>query len=98
VPAPLVCEPYECGAQHGNGCFRGCTADSDCVVEAAICNAQHRCVYPSCTNDADCLSWFHCATSTCVRRTCTHDADCPSGACVNGACYGSGGHCGGGDA
>jgi hypothetical protein len=80
---PWICAPLPCPAPATLRCARGCNVDNDCAMEAQVCDANHHCVYRSCTTDADCPSWFACdANRACAKRACSGDADCHGGACL----------------
>jgi hypothetical protein len=87
-------EDYQCW--RGN-CRPLCGASRDCVVPAAVCGEDGRCIGPECTMDSHCASSQRCVTGMCVERPdgggvllpigspCTDAIECESGACLPSA-------------
>ena len=92
--APSICEPRPCACADEHACVPGCSDTNPCHSGLACNPTTRRCESVACTTDAQCASTFTCGTSgLCVRRTCTDDTQCGLGACVNGECFDSRGHC-----
>ena len=90
-----ICTPpasAECYCYAIKRCLPGCRTNLACGVGQA-CNSSNTCEKTCVPGDGTCAVDFACAASGfCRRMSCASDSQC-SGACVNGACYGSRGAC-----